>query len=110
MQQRIAQNVASLIRDGDTIQLGIGSLPNACARNLMDKKDLGIHSEMFTNLMGTMVEKGVITGARKNLNPGKHIFCFAGGTNHRRRTSPPGGEPKSASNHRRCGISPPGPR
>ena len=78
----IGQYVAELVHDGDTIQLGIGSLPNACARNLMDKKDLGIHSEMFTNLMGTMVEKGVITGARKNLNPGKHIFCFAGGTNH----------------------------
>ena len=78
----IGQYVAELVHDGDTIQLGIGSLPNACARNLMGKKDLGIHSEMFTNLMGTMVEKGVITGARKNLNPGKHIFCFAGGTNH----------------------------
>lgn len=78
----IGQYVAELVHDGDTIQLGIGSLPNACARSLMDKKDLGIHSEMFTNLMGTMVEKGVITGARKNLNPGKHIFCFAGGTNH----------------------------
>lgn len=65
----IGQYVAELVHDGDTIQLGIGSLPNACARNLMDKKDLGIHSEMFTNLMGTMVEKGVITGARKNLNP-----------------------------------------
>lgn len=74
--------VSELVHDGDTIQLGIGSLPNACARNLMDKKDLGIHSEMFTNLMGTMVEKGIITGARKNLNPGKHIFCFAGGTGH----------------------------
>ena len=80
--QKIGQYVAELVHDGDTIQLGIGSLPNACARALMDKKDLGIHSEMFTNLMGTMVEKGIITGARKNLNPGKHIFCFAGGTSH----------------------------
>ena len=51
----IGQYVAELVHDGDTIQLGIGSLPNACARNLMDKKDLGIHSEMFTNLMGTIV-------------------------------------------------------
>ena len=79
---KIGEYVASLVNDGDCIQLGIGSLPNACARKLMDKKDLGVHSEMFTNLMGTMVEKGVITGARKNLNPGKHIFCFAGGTSH----------------------------
>ena len=80
--QTIGKYVAELVRDGDTIQLGIGSLPNACARELMDKKDLGIHSEMFTNLMGEMLEKGVVTGAKKNLNPGKHIFCFAGGTSH----------------------------
>ena len=56
----IGQYVSELVRDGDTIQLGIGSLPNACARNLMDKRDLGIHSEMFTNLMKDMIEKGVL--------------------------------------------------
>ena len=76
----IGRYVAELVRDGDTIQLGIGSLPNACARNLMDKRDLGIHSEMFTNLMRAMIEKGVITGAKKNINRGEHTFCFAGGT------------------------------
>lgn len=75
----IGQYVAELVHDGDTIQLGIGSLPNACARNLMDKRDLGIHSEMFTNLMQTMIEKGVITGEKKNINKGEHTFCFAGG-------------------------------
>ncbi len=79
---RNGEYVPELVHAGDTIQLGIGSLPNACARRLMDKHDLGIHSEMFTNLMGTMLEKGVITGAKKNLEPGKHIFCFAGGTSH----------------------------
>ena len=82
IEEKIGENVAELVHDGDCIQLGIGSMPNAVGHHLMDKKDLGIHSEMFTNLMGTMVEKGVITGAKKNLNPGKHIFCFAGGTNH----------------------------
>ena len=75
----IGHYVAELVNDGDCIQLGIGSLPNACARNLMDKRDLGIHSEMFTNLMKTMIEKGVVTGARKNINRGEHTFCFAGG-------------------------------
>ena len=80
--EKIGSYVAELVHDGDCIQLGIGSLPNACARQLMDKKDLGIHSEMFTNLMGTMVEKGVVTGARKNINKGIHNFCFAGGTSH----------------------------
>ncbi len=76
----IGKYVAELVHDGDCIQLGIGSLPNACARNLMDKRDLGIHSEMFTNSMMTMIEKGVVTGARKNINPGEHTFCFAGGS------------------------------
>ncbi len=75
----IGQYVAELVHDGDCIQLGIGSLPNACARNLMDKRDLGIHSEMFTNLMKTMIEKGVVTGDKKNINRGEHTFCFAGG-------------------------------
>ncbi len=75
----IGQYVAELVNNGDCIQLGIGSLPNACARNLMDKRDLGIHSEMFTNLMQTMIEKGVVTGDKKNINRGEHTFCFAGG-------------------------------
>ena len=76
----IGRYVAELVRDGDTIQLGIGSLPNACARNLMDKKELGIHSEMFTNSMMTMIRKGVVTGERKNINRGEHTFCFGGGS------------------------------
>ncbi|MCD8088273.1 MAG: 4-hydroxybutyrate--acetyl-CoA CoA transferase [Oscillospiraceae bacterium] len=79
-EDKIGQYVGRLINDGDCIQLGIGTLPNACASHMMDKHDLGIHSEMFTNLMGEMVRKGVITGARKNINPGEHTFCFAGGT------------------------------
>ncbi len=76
----IGKYVAELVNDGDTIQLGIGSLPNACARNLMDKRELGIHSEMFTNAMKTMIETGVVTGGRKNINRGEHTFCFAGGS------------------------------
>ncbi len=54
----IGRYVAELVNDGDTIQLGIGSLPNACVRNLMDKKDLGIHSEMFTKPYGPDGGKG----------------------------------------------------
>lgn len=78
--ERIGQYIAELIHDGDTIQLGIGAVPNACARNLTDKKDLGIHSEMFTTTMMELIKKGVVTGARKNINRGEHTFCFAGGT------------------------------
>lgn len=79
VEDKIGEYVAELVHNGDTFQLGIGTLPNACATHMMDKKDLGIHSEMFTNLMGEMVKKGVVTGARKNLNPGEHTFCFGGG-------------------------------
>lgn len=76
----IGKYVAELVHNGDTIQLRIGSLPNACARNLMDKHELGIHSEMFTNAMMTMIRTGVVTGMRKNINKGEHTFCFAGGS------------------------------
>jgi acyl-CoA hydrolase len=76
---KVAQNVRSLMRDGDCIQLGIGSLPNAIAEQCMDLKDLGLHTEMATTTMGEMIRKGIITGERKNLNKGEHIFTFAGG-------------------------------
>ena len=79
IEEKIGENVAELVRDGDTIQLGIGSMPNAVGHHLMDKKDLGLHTEMFTSIMGEMIRKGVITGARKNYNKGLHIGCFAGG-------------------------------
>ncbi|MDD6024087.1 MAG: acetyl-CoA hydrolase/transferase C-terminal domain-containing protein, partial [Oscillospiraceae bacterium] len=79
IEERIGANVAELVHDGDTIQLGIGSMPNAVGHHLMDKKDLGLHTEMFTSIMGEMIRKGVITGQRKNYNRGLHIGCFAGG-------------------------------
>ena len=79
LEMTIGNYVASLVNDGDCIQLGIGSMPNAVGHHLMDKKDLGLHTEMFTSIMGDMIRKGVITGARKNYNKGLHIGCFAGG-------------------------------
>lgn len=79
IEEKIGENVAELVHDGDCIQLGIGSMPNAVGHHLMDKKDLGLHTEMFTSIMGDMIRKGVITGARKNYNKGLHIGCFAGG-------------------------------
>ena len=66
VQQKIARNIASLIRDGDTIQLGIGGLPNAVADALLDKRDLGVHTEMFSDAMGKLMDAGVITNFRKN--------------------------------------------
>ncbi|MCD7769892.1 MAG: 4-hydroxybutyrate--acetyl-CoA CoA transferase [Oscillospiraceae bacterium] len=76
----VAKNVRSLVKDGDCIQLGIGSLPNAIANEMMDLKDLGLHTEMATSTMGKLIQAGVITGARKNFKQGQHLFIFAGGT------------------------------
>ena len=79
VEEKIGQNVAELVHDGDCIQLGIGSLPDAVAHHLMDKKDLGLHTEMITSAMGEMIRRGVITGERKNYYKGMHIGSFAGG-------------------------------
>ena len=80
LETTIGKYVASLIRDGDTIQLGIGGIPDAAAFALMDKHDLGIHSEMLTNTMVDLVEAGVITGRKKSLHPGKIVGTFAYGS------------------------------
>lgn len=76
---KVAQYVRSLMHDGDCVQFGIGSLPNAIAAQCMDLQDLGLHTEMITSALGEMVRKGVITGERKNYNKGEHIFTFSGG-------------------------------
>lgn len=76
----VAKNVRSLMRDGDCIQLGIGSLPNAIANEMMGLKDLGLHTEMATSTMGKLIRAGVITGDRKNFKRGQHLFIFAGGS------------------------------
>ncbi len=78
--KQIGGFIADQIHDGDTIQLGIGGIPNAVARALINKKDLGIHTEMFTTGMMDLVKAGVINGKRKTLHPGKHVCCFALGT------------------------------
>jgi len=69
--QAIAQHIADLIPDGATLQLGIGALPDSVLPHLVDKKDLGIHTELFSDGVMALAEKGVITGARKTLHPGK---------------------------------------
>jgi acyl-CoA hydrolase len=74
--EKIGMYIASLIHDGDCIQLGLGGLPDAVAHHLMDKNDLGVHTEMFSSAMAKMVEAGVITGKAKNLNKGEHIATF----------------------------------
>jgi len=76
----IGKCIAGMIPDGATIQLGVGSVPNAIAHYLMDHKDLGIHTEMFCPSMVDLIEKGVVTGRRKSLHPRKNVFTFARGT------------------------------
>jgi acyl-CoA hydrolase/RimJ/RimL family protein N-acetyltransferase len=78
--QRIAENVASLIDDGDTLQLGIGRLPDTVLLSLTDKKDLGIHTEMFSDGVMRLVQAGVVTGKRKSIHQGKIIGSFAAGS------------------------------
>jgi 4-hydroxybutyrate CoA-transferase len=78
--QKIASYIAELIPDGATMQMGIGAIPDAVLNFLGDKRDLGIHSEMFSDGVVRLVEKGVITNSRKTLHPGKIVVGFILGT------------------------------
>ncbi|BDF66771.1 4-hydroxybutyrate CoA-transferase [Oscillospiraceae bacterium] len=79
-ERAIGEHCASLIPDGATLQLGIGAIPDAVLLFLKDKKDLGIHSEMFSDGVVELVEAGVITNAKKTLKPGKFVVTFLMGT------------------------------
>ena len=80
VEKKIGENCASLIKDGDCLQLGIGAIPDAVLLFLKDKKDLGIHSEMFSDGVVELVEAGVINNQKKNFNKGKSIATFLMGT------------------------------
>jgi acyl-CoA hydrolase len=80
VERRIGANVAELIPDGATLQLGIGAIPAATALFLRDKRDLGIHTEMFTDSVVDLVEAGAITGNAKERNRGKIVTAFVLGT------------------------------
>jgi len=76
----IGKNVAGLIEDGATLQLGIGSIPNAVLLALKDHRDLGVHTEMLSDLAIPLIESGVINGSRKTLHPRKIILGFVLGS------------------------------
>jgi len=80
VERAIGENCAKLIRDGDTLQLGIGGIPDAVLLFLKDKKGLGIHSEMISDGVVELIEAGVITNAKKTLHPGKSVVTFLMGT------------------------------
>lgn len=80
VEREIGRNCASLVEDGDTLQLGIGAIPDAVLLFLKDKRDLGVHTEMFSDGAMELVRSGVINGSRKTLNQGKLVATFLMGT------------------------------
>jgi acetyl-CoA hydrolase len=78
--EKIAGYIASLIPDGATMQMGIGAIPDAVLKYLFDKKDLGIHTELFSDGVIDLVDAGVLTNARKTLHTGKIVAGFIIGT------------------------------
>jgi acyl-CoA hydrolase len=80
IEDAIAGHIAGLIPDGATIQLGIGSMPSAVARRLRGHRDLGVHSGLITDAIAELIEAGVVTGARKSVDPGLVVTGFLMGT------------------------------
>ncbi len=80
LQRAIARNVADLIDDGATLQTGIGGIPDAVLPFLMDRRDLGVHTELISDNAIPLIEAGVITGNRKSYKPRKIILGFVLGT------------------------------
>ena len=78
--ERIAHHVAERIPDGATIQAGIGAIPSALLASLHDHRDLGVHTELLSDGLIDLIERGVVTGSRKHLEPGKVVTTFALGT------------------------------
>lgn len=80
IERRIGEYVAELVPDGATLQLGIGAIPAATALALTDHRDLGVHTEMFTDSIVELIEAGVVTGSRKERNRDKVVSAFMMGT------------------------------
>jgi acyl-CoA hydrolase/RimJ/RimL family protein N-acetyltransferase len=78
--RRIGEFIAALVEDQSTIEFGIGGIPQAVVEFLKHKKDLGIHTEMFTDSIIDLIESGAVTGARKTLDRGKVVASFCMGT------------------------------
>ena len=78
--ERIARYVARIIHDGATLQIGLGRVPNEMLRFLGERRDLGIHSDVITEPLVDLVQRGVVTGARKSLHPGQVVASLAMGT------------------------------
>jgi len=80
LEHRIGENVAGLVEDGATLQMGIGNIPNAALQNLTNHKGLGIDTEMFSDGVLPLIELGVVTGEHKRIKRGKIVTCFSMGS------------------------------
>ncbi|MCA1745362.1 MAG: 4-hydroxybutyrate CoA-transferase [Bacteroidales bacterium] len=80
IEKAIGHNVAELVEDGACLQMGIGGIPNAVLAELGNHKDLGIHTEMFSDGLLPLIEKGVVTGKRKQIDKGKMVASFLMGS------------------------------
>jgi 4-hydroxybutyrate CoA-transferase len=80
VETRIGNQIAEMVPDGATIQMGIGAIPSAVATALNGKRDLGIHTEMMTDVVLDLVEAGIVTGAQKEINNGRVVATFMLGT------------------------------
>ncbi|MFN8619512.1 MAG: acetyl-CoA hydrolase/transferase C-terminal domain-containing protein [Chloroflexota bacterium] len=80
LERRIGEYVAELVPDGAVIQMGIGAIPAAVGLGLTHKRDLGVHTEMFTDVLVDLVEAGAVTGRLKEINRGKIVTAFMMGT------------------------------
>ena len=80
VQRKIGENIASLVKDGDCLQLGIGAIPDAVLLFLKEKKDLGIHSEMISDGVVELINAGVVTNKCKQIDKGQSVVTFLMGT------------------------------
>ena len=80
IENKIGQYIAELVEDGATLQMGIGGIPNAALANLKNHKNLGVHTEMFSDGLVDLVQRGVITGMKKHTDIGKIVSSFVYGT------------------------------
>jgi len=78
--EKIGEHVACLIEDGSTLQLGIGSIPDQVLQNLKHHKNLGLHTEMFSDGVIPLIQNGIINNSQKTINPGRSVTSFIAGT------------------------------
>jgi len=76
VERRIGEQIAEMVPDGATVQMGIGAIPSAVASALHGKRDLGIHTEMMTDVVLDLVEAGIVTGSQKEINAGRVVATF----------------------------------